>query len=291
VRALLLVLAWLVSGAAPAAPVSAVDDAGTVIHLSHPARRIVSLAPHATELLFDAGAGAQVVGTVSYSDYPPAARRLPRVGNASRIDRERVLALHPDLVVGWGSGNPPGQLAALRRLGIPVFVSEPRRFRTIAHDLRALGRLAGTEPAAGAAAQAFERRLKALRRRYTGRSPVTVFFQVSTHPLITVTGEHIISRVLRLCGGRNIFADLSGLAPQVSLEAVLAARPRAIVFSSYAGQDSRSMGAFWSRWKAVPAVRNGAIFGIPADLIARPTPRILDGAAMICRDLQKVRNR
>ncbi|HKJ10407.1 MAG TPA: cobalamin-binding protein [Gammaproteobacteria bacterium] len=290
-RALLLVLAWLVSGAVLAAPVSAVDDTGTVIHLPHPARRIVSLAPHATELLFDAGAGAQVVGTVSYSDYPPAARRLPRVGNATRIDRERVLALHPDLVVGWGSGNPPAQLAALRHLGIPVFVSEPRHFRTIAHDLRALGRLAGTEPAARHAAQAFEHRLQTLRRRYAGRPPVSVFFQVSTHPLITVTGRHIISRVLNLCGGRNIFANLSGLAPQVSLEAVLAARPHAIVFSSYPGQDSHTMQAFWARWQAVPAVRNGAIFGIPADLIARPTPRILDGAAQICRDLAKVRNR
>ncbi|MGA7801191.1 MAG: ABC transporter substrate-binding protein, partial [Gammaproteobacteria bacterium] len=195
-----------------------------------------------------------------------------------------------DLVVGWGSGNPPGELAALRRLGIPVYVSEPRHFRTIAHDLLALGRLAGTEDAARRAAHAFDRRLTALRRRYGARPPVTVFFQISTHPLITVTGEHIISAVLRLCGGRNIFAGLSGLAPQVSLEAVLAARPKAIVFSRYPGQDRHTMQAFWSRWQAVPAVRSGAIFGIPADLIARPTPRILDGAAMICRDLQKVRH-
>jgi len=287
---LVLVLAPVagMAGAGRGGP-SAVDARGRTVHLAAPARRIVSLAPHITEVLFAAGAGARVVGAVDDSNYPPAARRVPRVGGPGHIDQERVLALHPDLVVAWGSGNPPGQIAALERLGLPVYVSEPRRLADISHDLRALGRLAGTAAAGRAAAQSFHRRLERLRRRYGSGSPVSVFFQVSAHPLMTVTGHHIISKVLRLCGGRNVFAQLGGLAPQVSVEAVLSRAPEAIVFSRYPGQSPRSVRAQWHRWQALPAVARGDLFGVPADLISRPTPRILDGAARICKDLDEVR--
>ena len=266
------------------------DDHGRRVELPQPARRIVSLAPHVTELLFDAGAGARVVGAVAYSDYPPDARRLPRVGNASRIDFERVLALRPDLIVAWGGGNRPADIAHLRRLGMPVFISDPRTLGMIGGDIIKLGVLAGTERTAVRAADVYRVRLAALRRRYAGRAPLRVFYQVSARPLITVGGRQIISRVLALCGARNVFARLTPLAPAISLGAVLAADPQAIVAGA-SGSDSQRALRWWRRWPQLAAVRYGNLFTVPSDLIDRPTPRMLEGARRICADLARARAR
>ena len=197
---------------APAA-VSAPDDAGHIVTLSAPARRIVSLAPHATELLYAVGAGASLVGVIEYSDYPPEARRIASVGSAAAFDIERIIALKPDLVVTWSSGNPAAKIVKLRSLGITVFESEPRDFENIASLLERLARLAGTDPIGQAAAKAFRTRLKTIAATYRHRPPVRVFYQIWNTPLMTLNDTHMVSAALRLCGGKNVFGKLPQLAP------------------------------------------------------------------------------
>lgn len=269
--------------------VNAVDALGHTIALDQPARRIISLAPHITELLFAAGAGGSVVGADAWSDYPPAARDIARIGDSSRIDLERVLSLKPDLVVAWGSGNPRADIAHLQRLGLPVFVSEPRRLQDIADDMRKLGHLTGADVAAEAAARAFELRLAALRVMYAGQRPVRVFYQIAAQPLMTINGQHMISALLELCGGRNVFAALSPLASAVAEEAVLGADPEVIIAGTWEGEPDTAF-ATWKRWPRMTAVHSGHLFTVPADDMHRATPRILDGAENVCKKLSQVRN-
>ncbi|OGI51714.1 MAG: cobalamin-binding protein [Candidatus Muproteobacteria bacterium RIFCSPHIGHO2_02_FULL_65_16] len=278
-------------GAAPApAPTRVPDDAGATVVLAAPARRIVSLAPHVTELLYAAGAGGYVVGAVDYSDYPEAAKRIPRVGGYTGLDLEAIVALRPDLIIAWQSGNPPSQVERLRALGLAVYVSEPRHIEDVATNIERLGRLAGTADAALRAARAFRQRHEALRRRYAARPAVTVFYQIWDRPLMTVNGKQLISDVIHLCGGRNVFADLPILAPTVDVEAVLAADPEAIVASG-AGAARPEWFDAWRRWPQLRAVRRDNLFVVPPDVLQRHGPRILDGAEHLCADLETARRR
>ncbi len=268
----------LFCGAALAqAAIDVIDDYGNRVSLPSPATRIVSLAPHLTELLYAAGAGPKVVGAVAFSDFPPEARALPRVGNDALIDLEAVLALRPDLIVAWPN---PGTVRAVNRLAelqLAVFRSEPRELDDIAATLEKLGVLTGS-PEAAAAAAAFRRRASGLRKRYSQRPAVRVFYEVWDRPLITVSGDHVISKVIRLCGGENVFAGLPGIAPQIDREAVLRANPELIV-----GSDAISL----DDWKAYPVTAR--LHRIPAALIERQTPRILEGAERLCGLLEGVR--
>lgn len=285
-----LLLALALAGAATGAEIRLTDDAGRSVRLAHPAQRIISLAPHMTELLFAAGAGAQVVGTVEYSSYPQAAQRIARIGDSAQLDLERIVALKPDLVVVWQNGNAQRQLDKLLHLGIPVFYNEPRRLPDIARAIEQLGRLAGTEAVAQPVARAFVARVAGLRRRYAGRDPVALFFQIWDRPLMTVNGEHLISDVIRLCGGRNVFADLRPLTPELSIEAVLAADPEAIVgVTAEAGQVGNLDG--WKAWPRLTAVARDNLFVIDSDIVSRNTPRILDGAEQLCEHLAAARAR
>jgi len=276
--------------AATAAGISLTDDSGRSVTLKQPAQRIISLTPHMTELLFAAGAGERVVGTVEYSDYPPAAQRIARIGDSAQLDLERIVALRPDLIVVWQYGNAQRQLDKLLRLGIPVYYNEPRRLADIARAIEQLGRLAGAETIAQPAARAFMAREAELRRRYAGRAPVTVYYQIWDKPLMTVNGDHLISDVIRLCGGQNVFAGLKLLTPEISTEDVLAADPEAIGgVTAEAGQAGNLDG--WKMWPRLKAVARGNLFVIPADLISRNTPRILDGAQRLCEQLDAARER
>lgn len=281
VRALLLGITLLLAWPATAA-VRVTDDAGNVLDLAAPAHRIVSLAPHVTELLFAAGAGGRITAVVEFSDYPEAARALPRIGDATRIDLERLALLQPDLVIAWGSGTPVRMLEGVRRLGLPLFLSELRRLEAIGDQLRVFGRLAGTTEVAERAARDYESRLAALRARHAGRARRPVFYQLALQPLLTVNGTHVIDDLLRLCGGDNVFADLPVLTPRVDVEAVIAARPAAVVFALYPGEDPAATEDFWRRHGLAAATR---FIPVPGDIIHRPTPRILDGAAQVCEGL------
>lgn len=281
-------LAWMCG--ATAAEIRLADDGGQTIVLKQPAQRIISLAPHVTELLFAAGAGNRIVGTIRYSDYPPAALAIPRIGDSFVLDSERILSLKPDLIVVWLHGNSEGQLEQLRRLGLPVFSSEPRRLADISGTIRRFGILTGTEATAEPAAATFDQRVAALRARYAGRSAVPVFYQVSERPLLTINGEHLIDDVLRLCGGRNIFSELKSLTPMVSPEAVLAANPEAIVTSG--GEPGNETGfATWARLPSLRATRRQNFVLLHSDTISRQSDRILDGAQTLCEQLERVRAR
>lgn len=272
----------------PVRAIEVIDDAGRSVRLSAPAQRIVSLAPHITELLFAAGAGDRVVGVSQFSDYPPEAAVLPQVGGGAGLDLEAIIGLQPDLVVAWQSGNSAGQLRQLERLGVTLFYSEPGMIDSIAANLERLGRLSGTETLAAAAARAFRDAVQSLRLRYAGREPVTVFYQVWEHPLMTVNGEQLISDWIRLCGGVNVFEDLSELAPVIDVEAVLQADPQVLIAGRYRGSDDGWRGP-WLRWPQLRAVANGHLYTVPAEMIARQTPRALPAVEELCGYLEMAR--
>lgn len=268
--------------------ITVVDDAKRNVTLPQPARRIVSLSPHATEILFAAGAGPYIVGVVEYSDYPPEAKRITSVGSGVALDLERVMSLKPDLVVSWGSGNSAAQIRKLRELGIPVFESEPRDFPTIATSLERLATLAGTDQTGKAAASVFRDQLQHIRSTYQQRTPVTVFYQIWRNPLMTLNGEHPVSIALRLCGARNVFSGLPQLAPTVNVEAVLQANPDVIIAST-GEQDDVLSG--WRRFSGLKAVERGNLFLIDGGLMNRSGPRILDATEALCQQLDIARNR
>ncbi len=275
------------------AEVAVRDDAGRTVRLAQPARRIVSLAPHMTENLYAIGAGERLVGTVEHSDYPEAARALPRLGGYTRVDLEAVLALRPDLVVVWQSGNAQAQIEKLTALGVPLYISQPNRIEDIAVELERLGTLAGSEAAARAAAARFRARLAALRETFAGhdhRRPVRTFYQVWHRPLVTVGGAQIISAALRLCGGENVFGNLPQMAQQVTVEAVIRADPEAIVASG-TGEGQPEWLDDWRRWTSLAAVARDNLFFVPPPLIQRHTPRFLDGVERLCRQLETARGR
>jgi iron complex transport system substrate-binding protein len=278
--------AWIASCAVAHAAVAVVDDEGRRVELAQPARRVVSLAPHLTEQLFAIGAGDLIVGTTDFADYPEAAKAVPRVARAHSVDLERVGAARPDLVAIWGSGFPPATIDAVRRLGVPVFVSEPARLADIATSMERLGTLTG-RPAAPAVA-AFSARLAALAERYRGRRPVRVFYQVWSEPLMTLGGRHVVSEAIALCGGRNVFADLTPIAPRVSTEAVLAADPEVIVTAEPGARPSGAL-AMWQPFERIAAVRRQHLVTLDADRMNRHGPRIVDEIDTLCRAIDRAR--
>jgi iron complex transport system substrate-binding protein len=290
----ILALAMLVIATHVHATLSVTDDAGAVVTLDTPAQRIVSLAPHTTELLFAAGGGARIVGAVSYSDYPPEAQSIPRVGDNKALDLERIVAMKPDLIVIWRHGNALAQLDRLRDLHVPLYFSDPRKLDDIPATIDKLGTLLGTSSVAAQASDAFRRDIANLRTRYGSRPTVSVFYQVWNDPLMTLNGDNVVNEVIDLCGGHNVFADQKPLVPTVSTEAVLAANPEAIVTAN-AGetrpeQPLPTLDA-WRKWPSMTAVARGNLFGIDGDLINRPTPRLALGAAALCEDLEVARGR
>ncbi len=287
---LAVLVALAIAAFAARGEIRVVDDSGVEVVLQAPARRIVSLAPHVTESLFEAGAGHLVVGAVKYSDYPEAAKRIPRVGDNALLDLERIVSLRPDLIVVWLHGNSERHLAKVRKLGIPMFYDRPGTLAQIPASLMRLGALAGTEVEARKAADAFTERLQALEKRYARKAPVRLFFQIWEKPLLTINGTQIISDVIRMCGGRNIFEEESLLVPTVDVEAVVKADPEAVVRT---GKASNREGAF-ELWRRLPNFRpteKGNLVLLETDALGRQSPRILDGAQLMCEELERVRAR
>jgi len=287
-------MAWCVSlmaswcAASAPAQVRVLDVDGRAVALAAPARRVISLAPHLTELMFAIGAGDRVVGTVEYADFPEAARRVPRVGDSALLDLERIVALQPDLLLVWRHGNSPQQLQRLAALKLPTYTSEARTLADIARTLRDLGTLAGVPDQAGQRAASFEANVSALRARYADRRRIDVFYQIWSQPLITVNGEHLISQVLELCGARNVFAAERLLTPTVTEEAVLLADPDAIVagWSDSFGQAPLDR---WRRLRALRAARQGHLVQVDPDLLHRQSDRVVLGARELCDKLDAVR--
>jgi iron complex transport system substrate-binding protein len=302
-RCVALLAPVLVAAAVPAlAVVQAVDDTGATVRLAAPARRIVSLAPHATELLVAAGAGGRIVGAVAATavsapsrapgspDRPglaDAASAPVNVGDARSLDLERIVALEPDLIVTWPY-TVPSQVEALAARGARVFVTDPATIDGIATDIERLGVLAGADAQARATAAAFRERIARLRGSRSAAARLRVFYQIWNAPLYTVGGRHLVSEAIGVCGGENVFAALTLPAPSVAVEAVLAAQPEAIV----AGGDGGVRPAWlddWQRWPALPAVARGALFAVNADHLHRAGPRFVDGVEALCAALDAAR--
>jgi iron complex transport system substrate-binding protein len=262
----------------------AVDDTGKELCLSAPAERVITLSPGATELMFAAGAGDRVMAVVNYSDYPPAALELPLIGSHTRVDMEALMALNPDLVVTWVTGNPPAQVELLQELGVSTFAIEPRTFAGVSSVIERLATLAGTEPEGFDEAERFRIGIAALTQQYAGVEPIPVFYQVWEKPLMTVNNEHLIGKVLKLCGGVNVFGDMQRLIPRISTEVVLQADPDAILTGSVDGVSDDQLDE-WKKYAGLTAVEKNNLFFVPASPISRPTPRLLDAIQTVCGKL------
>lgn len=249
--------------------------------------RIVTLAPHLTELVFAVGAGEQLVGISAWSDYPPEALRLPVIGDAFSIDQEQLALLNPDLLLVWQSGTPAHVIDELRSAGFAVEPIRTRGLADVSAAMRRIGELTGQLRGARAAAVAFDSELQALRESAEGRAPIRVFYQVAARPLYTINNEHYVSELIEICGGQNIFNDLEELAPAVSAEAVVDRNPEVMLTSTDAGEDGFTE---WQRWPDIAANRYGNLFLLPADEMARATPRLVIAGRALCLALQKARS-
>ncbi len=273
-----------------AGPFTVTDDTGHQISFVSPAQRIVALSPHIVETLFVAGAGDKIVGAVEYSDYPSVAKSIPRVGGYASFDLETLLALKPDLIIGWESGNSPTAISKIRSLGIPLYLSQSNTVSQVAVEIEKFGRMAGTENVAQPAANTFRKRLSTLQKIYGSRPTVTVFYQISESPLMTIGGKQIITNALSICGGKNIFEALIPMAPVITAESVLAANPEVIMASGMEQTHPQALD-LWKKWPKLTATQRGNFFFIDPDLMNRNGPRILDGTQMLCEAIQTARSR
>jgi iron complex transport system substrate-binding protein len=265
------------------------------VRLQGPARRVVTLAPNLTEYVHALGAGAALVGTDAASNHPAEVRALPRVGDHARLDVERLLSLRPDLVVAWHRGTPGRDLQQVAAAGVPIAAFDPRTLDDPPRVAARLAVLLGAGPGAASFEARWLARLDALRTTYAARSPVSVFYQAWPQPLLTLGAGHVVHQAIAACGGRPALADLPGLAPAVSLEAVVAARPQLIVAAAEGGlgeprrAPDRPEFAMWAGLGSVPAVRHGQLFVLDGDLISRAGPRLLEGVAQLCAVMDRVR--
>lgn len=283
-----LILAF---GASQAAPVTAsaspsrtvTDDSGRAVRVSSPPLRIVSLAPGATEMLFAAGGGAQVIATVEYSDEPPAARHIPRIGDVAAVDLERLVALHPDVVIAWPAGTNPAQRAKIARLNIAIYEQQVVRLADLSDSVRRLGLLTGTGAEAARAARDIDARLATLKAAY-GKNAAhpNVLLQVWNRPIYTVGGRQLMSDALEICGARNLFADLPEAGPVVDTEAVIARDPDIIVAAAPPGEGAAWL-ASWRRFATMKAVRAGQLVVFEDQAFSRLGPSVIDATEGLCK--------
>jgi iron complex transport system substrate-binding protein len=269
------------------ADITLTQAGGETLVLQSPAKRIITLAPNLAELVFAAGAGDHLLAVVEYSDFPAQVKHIPKVGDAFRIDMERIMELQPDLVIAWKTGNPQTALQKLGQLGITIWQVEIDQPAQIADTVEAIAMAAGTGAHGKLVAEKLRQRLAILVRDNAGKEPVKYFYQIAGKPLYTVNGQHIISRSLEICGGHNVFSALLSLAPQVSRESVILADPQALIAPQIPG-DPPAL-AHWNEWPGLQAVSNKALLYLPADDISRAAPRLLDSIELACKLLDDVR--
>ncbi|WP_348945135.1 cobalamin-binding protein [Chitinibacter sp. FCG-7] len=278
----------LLASAAAQATITVKDDVGNTITLAQPAKRIISLAPHVTEDLFAIGAGKLIVGAVNYSDYPPEANKIERIGGYNGFDLERIRALKPDLIIGWATGNPERQLDQIKGLGFPVFLTFSKKMADVPTVLERMGEMTALQLSANKAAMRYREQLAQLEKNYAGRKPVRVFYQIWDRPLMTINNTQIISDVMRICGGVNVFGTQSDLTPKVDVEAVLAANPDVIMTSGEPGMKTDWL-APWKKWKNLKAAQKNQFYILPKDSVNRMGPRLVDGGKAMCEALDKAR--
>ena len=264
------------------------DDTGNHLKLTLPAKRVISLAPYITELLFAAGADSKIVGTVRFSEYPASAINIPLVGDAYNLDFEKIIALQPDLIFVWDSGTRRSTVEKLRAFGYTIFVSEPDSLEKIATSIERFGKLAGDNETAINKSRQFLQDVALLKKKYSQMERVRVFYQFWNQPIYTVNENHIISNIIEICGGKNVFAGLPPLTPQLSIESVLHVDPDVIIASGEGNLKPEWLEE-WRRWPTLNAVKNNQLYSIPPELIQRHTLRLLHGATMMCEFIDNSR--
>jgi iron complex transport system substrate-binding protein len=272
--------------ASTAAPITLQDDAGRSITLTEPAKRIVTLAPFLTELTFAAGAGNRVMGVSAYSDYPAQARGLPVVSSAAGLSIETLAALRPDLVMVWRDSFRLEDIGRIEGFGAVVYVASGRRLDDVPRLLRVIGTATALE--VSAQVSAFEREVASLRATYSARPRIDAFLEIWHRPLTTISGGHFMNDAIEMCGARNVFKDLSGVAPQVSWEEVYARDPFVVVGTGSAANEAEFR-ANWSERGTLSAVRAGRLVWAEADTLQRPTTRTPQGIRRLCEALDRVR--
>lgn len=273
------------------AAITVQDDAGKRVTIDVPAKRIVTLAPSLTELVYAAGAGSKLVAVSAYSDFPAAAKSLPQVADFNGVALESLLVQKPDLVIAWKSGNREADLQRIRSLGIPVYAAEVALLADVPHSLRQIGQLAGTSKLAEAVARNFEARIASLQRFNVGKDKISVFFEIGRLPLMTINGRHAISEAIAICGGENVFSNAPTLVFTPSREALIRLQPQAIlhpISSIKRGQDKTESKKLQG-YEGITAVGENRIYSIDADSILRQGPRFIDGVTEICTALDTAR--
>lgn len=256
------------------------------------AHRIISLAPHLTEMVYSAGAGDKLVGVVNYSDYPQDAKKKPIIGSYNAINIERIIELQPDLILSWRSGNRLQDYERLhslqKKLGFTLFESEINVLEDIPTLIEKIGQLAASEKQARLQAQKLREKLDGLRQQYANDDRISVFYQIWNKPLITMGGKQFISQGIKLCGGENVFNDLGSLTGQVSLETVLIRNPQVLLLGG-----SRERQQDWQKnWQKLPrlqAVQNEQIYLLNNDLYQRPTARFINALPALCNKIDQAR--
>ncbi len=250
-------------------------------------QRIISLAPHATELAFEAGLGDKLVGVSEFSDYPKAAQSIERVANYRSVKIEKIMALKPDLIIVWPGGNPTREIEKLKQLGFQIYYTQIKTLDDIADNIESLSQYANAPSQGKAAAANFRQQLKLLAKRYNTHPPIRYFYQLSDKPIITLSQKSWPSEIFRFCGGENVFANSPTPYPQVGIEQVLVAQPE-VIFTSEHGIENGSM---WLNWQEqIPAVKQEYIWSLNSDWISRPTPRSLKAIDEVCSHFEQVRN-
>jgi len=264
------------------AEISVIDDTGTTLTLQKPAQRIISLSPGLTELIFSAGGGELLKGVVSYSDFPDAAKKITNIGNYNAIDLEKILSLNPDLIVAWETGSPPLQISKLRKLGFNIYISEPREFDDISSTILRLGKLMQTEVIAKSNSDKFQKKLQQLKLKYPKNKTKTqrVFIQIWDQPLMSINGDHLISKIVHQCNGENIFSGTNQLTLTIDIETVLKNNPD-IIIATKQGKLGDSWLNRWKQWHFLAAVKNNTLYKINPDHVVRHTPRVLKGIEQV----------
>lgn len=253
-----------------------------------PKQRIIALAPHIVEMLFDIGAGEQIVGAVAYSDYPKAALDIPRVGSYHGMQIEKLLALNPDLVIVWKSGNSQSDIDKMKRLGLNVVFSNPKDIDDVATELRYFGELTGNQKQAKMVALAYEKRLKMLRVKNKDKQLIPVFYQLWSEPMMTINGTTWINQLIEVCQGENVFKSNPTPYPKISIENVIVAQPHLMILPDENADKPQPI-INWDKWPEIPAVKNNKFIHVDADLLHRFSTRMLSGIEDMCEKIDQQR--
>ncbi len=286
---LIILLAHLVICTVTHAQIQVKDDSSQIIILQQPAKNVISLSPGLTELIYSAGGAQYLKGVVSYSDFPEQAKEIPQVGSYNALDLEKIIALQPDLVVAWKSGNPTHQVEQLIKLGLTVYISEPNNFMDIPRTINTLGKLMGTETISEQNSIHFINEFKRLETIYQNKiksKNKRTFIQIWNKPVMSVNKDHLISKVITFCGGENIFAQAKGLTSAPSIESILVNNPDLIIATGMADTSKKWLSR-WQQWPSLNAVKNKHLYAVNPDHLVRHTPRILLGIDEVCRLLNQ----